>query len=197
MTKENRSSTDSNGGTASNEDERTSDHVPEDDTVAASDVVTDPGGGGNESPETQTQEYLRVSALIPTRMVYSNEHERWCPLTEIAYKQNQTPYRRVDAWRVPVAGKTWQVGSGTAPDWVTKHVDTVSESTSTHYVRLPGFLFIATSIDPDKRDEDIPGDSSIIVDFERIYSLDSQGLPGTHLDGRNDGTGCEEFQSLL
>jgi hypothetical protein len=35
-----------------------------------------------------------------------------------------------------------------------------------------------------------------IVDFERIYSLDSQGLPGTHLDGRNDATGCEEFGSV-
>jgi hypothetical protein len=182
MIRESQSGTGTSGDPASEEDEGAAELLPEDRTTTPSNVITDPGGGSDESPTTSSQEYLRVSALIPTRMVYSNEHERWRPFTEIAYNQSQTPYRRVDAWRVPIAGKTWEVGNGSPPDWVTKHVGSVSGPPTTHYVRLPGFLFIATSLDSDKLEENIPGNPSINFDGHHVVGVDleSTNTPGAH-----------------
>lgn len=126
------------------------------------------GAGGSEPPEMN--DVLSIAALLPTAVV--REDGEWQPVEERSEQG-------VDAWRVPTVGKHWQADGGSSPDWLRG----VEPTHGRHYVRLPGYLVISSSLDVDDGNQEIPWDPSISFGnspYVEWVEVDDVNSPGVH-----------------
>lgn len=135
------------------------------------DPIKGPGGGGGaggaEPPEMN--EVLSIAALLPTSV--ERVDGEWQPVVERSERGR-------NVWRMPTVGEHWQADDGSPPPWL--RVDEPKDNY--HYVLVPGYLVISSSLDVDDGNQEIPWDP--LVSFDSNYvkwaDVDKTNAPGVH-----------------